>query len=182
MSKRFVVAAVLAAVMLVGAAGKASALPESPVHPGGLGIGVLWGMGFADGHSTSNIALSLKHPAMPIFWGISLQLRENWMGFGVTGDAYWWGGYLVDTIFGWYLGLGLYGNFAAYTGSGPDEAWLGLGGRLPMGLTFQPFDPLEIFLTLAPSLGVRIGTGGGADDFAFDDSFFNFEFGIRLWF
>jgi len=71
----------------------------------------------------------------------------------------------------WFIRLGLYG-----------KVWLGditgfdVGARVPIGLSWQPIKLFELFLDVAPSIGVYIlngfGLGGGWDG----------ELGIRLWF
>jgi len=182
MKKRVVIGIVLAAVLATVPVTQTFA--DSPVHPGGLGIGVLWGMGWggSDWGSASNIALSLKLPTMPVFWGINLGIGNNWFSIGVQGDVYFMGGYLVDTLLGWFLGFGLYGNFGTSTASGVDAAIIGFGARLPIGLTFQLANFFEIFLNMAPTLGLGIWTAGSGSGLEFPHGgIFNFEIGLRLW-
>ncbi|MDR2542957.1 MAG: hypothetical protein LBC80_05865 [Treponema sp.] len=142
------------------------------VHPGGLGIGVMWGGHLDDGFTgNEGAALSLKLPNNPFFWGVSVNKGPT---IGVQGDRYFFGSKLIPTL-GWYLGLGGYGSI--YLG---DIAALEFGLRAPLGLTFQPIDLLEIFVTLAPSLGISIITG---DDGDIDFPHFRWpvEIGIRIW-
>ena len=174
MKKKLVLAVAFAAVLTTGT------VLASPVHPGGLGIGALWGgsVGGGGNFGFGNVALSLKLPTVPIFWGVTLNIHNDWMAVGVQGDYYFMGGYLVGDILGWYLGLGAFGNF----GFGSNVSFVGFGGRVPIGLTFQPISLLEVFLTLAPQVGGRVWISGNYSGFQFPQgSFFNFELGLRLW-
>ncbi|MCL2232356.1 MAG: DUF3996 domain-containing protein [Treponema sp.] len=181
MKKKLVLIVTLAALMTVGAAGNLFA--ESPVHPGGWGIGAIWGsdVGGERGYrSTNNLAFSLKIPDVPIFWALDLSVTSDWTRIGVQGDYYLAGGFFVSDILGWFLGIGFYGNFMF----GNDIGAVGFGARLPIGLTFQPIDILEVFLNIAPRLGGTFWTTGHHDGFRFPDDrgFFGFELGLRLWF
>jgi hypothetical protein len=93
---------------------------------------------------------------------------------GVQGDRYLMGSMLMP-ILGWYLGLGGYGNIIL-----GDNVALGFGLRAPIGLTFQPIPVLEIFATIAPSLGIHIWTGGDGD-IDFPHFRMPVEIGIRVW-
>lgn len=182
MKKKLVVAVALAAVLATVPVTQTFA--DSPVHPDGLGIGVLWGMGWGgSGYGgASNIALSLKLPTMPVFWGINLGVGNHWFSIGVQGDVYFMGGYLVGDMLGWFLGFGLYGNFGTSTGSGTDVAIIGFGARLPIGLTFQLANFFEIFLNMAPTLGLGVWTAGPNSGLEFPHGgIFNFEIGLRIW-
>ena len=171
--KKLVLGVVLAAILATG-----TAAADSPVHPDGLGIGILWGSSFGGYGYGGNIALSLKVPSMPIFWGITARIQEHWTAIGVQGDVYIMGSYFVGDILGWFLGIGGYGNF----GFGNNNAAIGLGVRLPIGLTFQPIPLLEIFANITPQIGLAIWTGGdGGIDFP-HGGLFGFEIGLRLWF
>jgi len=176
LKKKLVLGAVLATVMATGTAF------ASPVHPDGLGIGILWGGNAGWGRNSSfnagNVALSLKLPAVPVFWGINLGFGNHWFSIGVQGDVYILGSELLPTL-SWFLGLGGYVNFTTGTGNYNDWAHIGLGARLPIGLTWQPVSIFELFLNLAPSLGIHIhtrgdgnvGLGGGIGG----------ELGLRVW-
>jgi hypothetical protein len=146
----------------------------------GLGIGVIWDSGGGWGSSGTvghNGALSLHLPNVPVYWGISFG------GFGPFGDIVWLGVSgdflplvnnqpLVKNIgLSWFIRLGLYGKILLGDITGFD-----VGARVPIGLSWQPIKVFELFLDVAPSIGVHIldgfGLGGGWDG----------EFGIRLWF
>ena len=168
--KKLVLGVVLAAILATG-----TAVADSPVHPDGLGIGVLWGGSAYSGNFNNNVALSLKLPSVPIFWGIRLGLGSEHFWLGLQGDYYFLGGELIPTL-SWFLGLGGYIN--AWFG---DAAAIGFGVRLPIGLTWQPINVFELFLNLAPQLGGRIHTYGDGG-FSFPHGgFFGFEIGLRFW-
>ncbi|MCL2233134.1 MAG: hypothetical protein FWB99_08670 [Treponema sp.] len=177
MKKKLVIVAALAAVMTVGMTDR---LFASPVHPGGWGVGVLWGSSFGDNAfaDNSNIALSLKAPAMPVFWGIRVGTGGGDLRLGLQGDVYILGSEIIPTL-SWFLGVGAYGNI--WLG---DDFALGFGARLPIGLTWQPLNVLEIFLNVAPQLGGFLYTAGdGGFEFPDDGAgFFGFEIGVRVWF
>jgi opacity protein-like surface antigen len=170
--KKLLCLVVLAAVIATGTAF------AQDVHPSGFGIGALWG-GAVDNGFHHNVALSLKIPDMPVFWGISGRFSDSWSQIGVQGDVYLMGSYLVDTLLGWFFGVGLYGNF----GFNDHAAVIGFGGRFPVGLTIQPVELLEIFFNAAPQIGGGIWVSGDNSGFDFPrGGFFNFEIGLRFWF
>ena len=151
----------------------------SPVHPGGLGLGVLWGSAVGgtggDFSDNNNVAFSLKLPTVPIFWGIRLGGFADTLWVGIQGDHYFLGGQLVPTL-SWYLGVGAYCHF--WMG---DDFALSFGGRLPIGLTWQPISLLEVFANIVPQIGGFIYTGSdGGFDFP-HGGFFGFELGFRVW-
>jgi hypothetical protein len=164
------------AFVLVLSAGSAFAVQD------GFGIGVLGsgGMGWGRDGGIGGAALSLKLPGMPIYWGVDFNLEGN-NGFwiGATGDFI----HLVDNQslvkdigLSWFIRAGLYGKVFI----GGNNLALDAGVRLPIGLSWQPIRLLEVFLDVAPSIGLgvsfgnpaRLSLGGG----------FVGEFGIRLWF
>ena len=150
----------------------------SPVHPDGLGIGVLWGGTTGTGGGfNNNVALSLKVPAVPVFWGISFGGLGGNSGFsiGVKGDYYLLGSELIPTL-GWFLGVGAYVNM--WFGN---NAAIGFGGRIPIGLTWQPISIFELFGNLVGTLGTGIYTAGGGGIMGFRGGIGG-EIGIRLWF
>ena len=171
MKKKVIIAIALAAILVTGTAFAAD------VHPNGLGIGALWGgnaVWGGNGTIGNSVALSLKVPSVPIFWGISFHLGGA-LSLGVQGDSYILGSQLIPTL-SWFLGIGGYVNLVL-----GNEAYIGLGARLPIGLTWQPIDILEIFLNVAPSLGLGFWTAGNGG-IHFPDGGIGWELGIRLWF
>jgi hypothetical protein len=137
-----------------------------------LGIGVMgrWS-GLWDGIGYPGAALSLKVPGVPIFWGINLGFDSNYFSIGVSGDKYFMEGALVSDIkLHYFIGLGLWADL---TRAG--DTYLSFGARLPIGLSWHLVDPVEIFLDVAPSLGVSI------NPFHFPAGGWPIELGIRLW-
>ena len=151
-----------------------------------------WGVGFVASLSSNwntldsgywDVGLSLKAPQSPVFWGINLDLRDNVFGLGLTGDRYIIERVLIKEVnFGWFLGVGGYGNFWS-SGSGDFSAtYLGLGGRLPVGVYIMPVDFFEGFVNIAPSIGLELGFGKHVDDkFKFPAGRFGVEVGARFW-
>jgi hypothetical protein len=169
MKKKLLLALVLASILTAGTAF------ASPVHPGGLGIGALWGGSFDNG-IISNAALSLKLPVSPIFWGVRFGLGGDNFWMGLQGDSYLIGTPLTKSL-SWFLGVGAYVN--AWFG---DVAGIGFGLRVPFGLTWQPVRFFEAFMNIAPQLGAYVQTGGNNGGFFFPrGGFFSYEVGLRLW-
>jgi hypothetical protein len=142
-------------------------------HPDGLGIGLDLTYGYNGGLGP---ALSLKLPSIPIFWTLSMGISSEWFLLMATGDYYFIDKPLVPDIdLGWYLGLGLYFNLMTWKGG---DLGLGLGARLPIGLSWQPrqVDILELFFDVAPSLGLALAP------VYFPQWDVNVDFGIRFWF
>ena len=149
----------------------------------GFGIGVVGGFGGgwgAVGTVAGGGALSLKLPGVPVYWGINLDIWGDGMWVGLTGDFI----HLIDNkpivkaiALNWFIRGGLYGKVFI----GGSSLGLDIGARLPIGLSWQPIKLIELFLDVAPSIGlgmsfnpdgVGLGVGGGWAG----------ELGIRLWF
>jgi hypothetical protein len=142
-------------------------------HPGGTGIGVVGG----GGRAGSNVGLSLKVESMPPFWGINLRMNKNYFGLGVSGDYYLVDKPLVPNInLGWFFGIGGYVNMAFYDDTYTDRMWLGIGARIPIGLSWQPAKFFEIFAGLVPDIGLGIVPELG--NFVWN---VNGELGVRVW-
>jgi hypothetical protein len=159
-----------AAICIVGfVLGTAGAFAD---HPDGWGLGVVFGGG-VDGWGPS---LSLKAPQLPIFWAINLGFGKNYFGLGVSGDYYFIDKkFPTDINLNWYLGVG---GYATMWGFNDDKFGLALGARVPVGLSWQFLKHGEIFLEIAPQLGLEV-----APDFRFpQSSFFNAALGARFWF
>ncbi|MFP3089244.1 hypothetical protein LQZ21_02835 [Treponema sp. TIM-1] len=150
-------------------------------HPSGTGIGLDFRYGVTGGFGP---ALSLKLPVVPVYWGIGLGIDRNWFGLNVTGDYYFIDKVLVPEInLGWYLGLGGYTGLWIWQDN-YHPAWakdddldmsLTMGLRFPIGLSWQPLDFLEVFMDVAPSLGLWV------IPFRFPDWDVNFDLGVRFW-
>jgi hypothetical protein len=133
-------------------------------HPSGFGIGAQggWSGGVGGG-------LTLHIPSVPIFWTVDVDLG----GLGVAGDFYIFDQPLVPAAkLGWYLGGGAYGYFGVWG----DEVAIAAGARLPIGLSWQPLDFLEVYLQVVPSIGLQILPGIGLWP-----NFFGGNLGIRVW-
>ena len=183
--KKAVIGVVLAAILTTGTAF------ASPVHPDGLGIGIMGGFGTG---GVGSAALSLKLPTLPVFWGINAGFWTHGFSLGVQGDVYLRGSMLVDDVLGWFFGLGGYVGFASHSdetvirgGVQHTRSWtrIGFGLRAPIGLTVQLIELLEVFVNLAPSVGINIFS----NDNAWDDRYSGVglgvglggELGLRFW-
>jgi hypothetical protein len=150
-------------------------------------------------------ALSLKAPALPVYWGLNLKIGSDYFSAGATGDFYFLDGLLIpikgNDGFGYFIGVGGYLGFGRWRGG--SYSWqgrnynygrtsLGLGARIPVGLNVViPVSKIkfEAFLDVVPSLGLDfffwdrdyIDRVGNRDVVGFG---FNIggEFGIRVWF
>jgi hypothetical protein len=144
-------------------------------HPNGFGIGVQGGTSntWEGGGFNNGGALSLKFPSIPIFWAARLDIWSDYFLLSVSGDNY-----IIDQSFikgiglNWYLGIGL----GAGIGLG-DPLALGVSGRVPIGLSWQPIPLLEIYLQVVPHLGVAI-----LPVFHFPYGGWGGDLGIRIWF
>jgi hypothetical protein len=139
-----------------------------------LGIGIIGGgyINFSGGNHSGGAGLSLKVPNVPIFWAFYLP-SFNPLSLGISGDHYLAEGVLVSDInLHWFAGLGGWLNLGGFD----SNLWLSLGARVPLGLSWHIVDFLEVFLNVAPSLGLQITPSPG---------FYGFlpvELGVRFWF
>jgi opacity protein-like surface antigen len=144
-------------------------------HPDNkLGIGVMagWYGGWGSG-GLAHTALSLKIPNVPIFWGANFSFSSNHFSLGVFGDKYFIERVLVSDIgLHWYVGVGAWVNL----GFG-DASDLSAGARLPIGLSWHMLDFLELFMDVAPSLGIKI-----IPEIYFPAGGWPIELGVRFWF
>jgi hypothetical protein len=142
-------------------------------HPKGLGVGVVGGANFSSDGSGSDIGLSLKLPSMPIFWALQLSINDS-IALGVSGDKYLIDKELLkegDFRLDWYAGIG------GYAGLGiGDVTHASIGARVPIGLSWHITREFELWLGLAPSLGITL-----APELNFPDFFFASELGLRIW-
>ena len=156
-------------------------------HPPGLGVGVVgqYDIAWDNYVRAPGVALSLKAPHLPIYWGLSLALRDNGFGISVIGDRYLIDSNLVRELnLGWYLGIGAYTGVFGYTGSESGFS-LRTGARVPIGIYIFPVDFFEIFLDVAPSLGLGVylgDRGGRTFPIDFPDGGIGADIGIRFWF
>jgi hypothetical protein len=169
--KKLVLAAFLGLVLSAGAFAE---------HPGGWGIGVLgrWGWGWdLAGSGIGGAALSLKAPSAPVYWGLSLGIRDHYFGLAATGDYYLIDQTLISGVnFGWYLGLGGFVSFDSWRNFSAFAA----GVRLPIGISWRPVDVVELFLDVAPGLGLGAYFGDKSGLY-FPAGDFPLELGLRFW-
>ncbi|MDR2259313.1 MAG: hypothetical protein LBE14_09220 [Treponema sp.] len=148
-------------------------------HPDGWGVGILgrWGWGWT-GDGAGGAALSLKAPSVPVYWGFSLGFREHYFGLTATGDYYLIDQTLIpEANFGWYLGLGGFASFHIWE----NFSALTAGVRFPIGISWRPLDALELFLDVAPGLGIGAYFGDKSGLY-FPAGEFPLELGLRFWF
>jgi len=142
-------------------------------HPGGFGIGVVGGYSGAwgAGKGYSHYGLSLKVPSIPIYWAVNMHITDDVFSFGLTGDKYILDNKLVPDInLNWFIGVGGWGGITI-----SKELALSIGLRVPIGLSWQPLPLLEIFLDIAPSLGLAI------NPLDFPAGGWPIELGLRFW-
>lgn len=142
-------------------------------HPAGLGVGLVAVSDYGSAGMGSQLGLSLKLRGIPIFWGAHLSFNANYLGLGVTGDRYFNDeGLIREKSFklDWFLGLGGYANLAM--SSSPSAS---LGARLPIGLSWHPTREFEVWLDIAPSLGI------GLSPLSFPNWGVPAEIGVRAW-
>ena len=124
-------------------------------HPDGLGIGVQFngGGGWGSGGFSPGAALSLKVPSLPIFWTVNLEFGSDQFGLGVSGDFYIYDSPLVQEFnLHWYLGFGVGAGLWGFN----DKLGFGASARLPVGLSWQPIDLVEVYLQIVPSIGLQV--------------------------
>jgi len=148
----------------------------------GFGIGVVGGGGGGNGHGNGIVGLSLKTPALPVFWGIYFNFSSGYTGIGITGDYYIIDSPLInktlnnedglyDLKIDWYLGLG--GFFNLY--SSPDTTKFNAGVRVPVGISWHIIRQLEMFAAIAPGIGIS----NWQDNILYLG--INGEIGLRFW-
>jgi hypothetical protein len=160
-------------------------------HPSGWGLGggAEYGAGWdtpTDGRVKG--VLHIKAPALPVYWSVHLDVintgtKDSAFELNFTGDYYIIDKTLsADIGLGWFLGLG---GYLSFYHQGPNTSYksLGAGARLPIGLSWQPLDFLEIFMDIAPSLGARYCFGADApEEFDFPTGGWQGDFAVRFWF
>jgi hypothetical protein len=152
-----------------------AAFADHPDNQLGIGVMFRWGDSLFEKGAThyAGAALSLKVPSIPIFWGINMSFGSNHFGLGVTGDKYFMEGALVPDInLHYFIGLGGWVNMWGFS----DSFGLSFGARLPIGISWHLVDMIEIFLDVAPSLGIRVTPG-----FEFPAGGLPIELGFRIW-
>ena len=158
-------------------------------HPDGLGLGLTSNFGWGEfsenyGSWYFNPGISLKIPHVPVFWGFYGNLKPDSIGFGLSGDYYIIEKSIIDedrtnengtyhVKLDWYLGAGL---------SVDADFWdkvtvYNVGLRVPGGVSWYFIEKFELFVGLAPNIGVWIFEGTTGLRWLI-----NGEIGIRYWF
>ena len=112
-------------------------------------------------------ALTVKLPKLPMVIGVGATIGSGNVNIGITAD--WW--LYQAPLFGIvsiYIGPGLY---VAISQS------VQIGARIPVGFQIFIIEPLELFLELAPQIGVGIG-----DPVSFPEFGIMGAVGFRFWF
>lgn len=137
---------VIAILLLIGVAVSGFSVPRKT----GFAIGGAFALD-PIGTVYPGAALTFKLPVLPPIWGVGFSFGSQAFRLGITGDWWLWNFQLLGPL--WlYLGPGLWVNInIADSGSG-----VGLGLRVPVGLQLWFIEPLELFLEIAPRVGLSI--------------------------
>lgn len=138
------------------------------------GVGAAFTYGLSNGELNAGGALSINTPAIPgTVLNIKLAFDEaEYFNFGVTDD--WWVIQRnVTGILDLYVGLGFYAGFTMIE----QDSDFSLGARAPIGITAKPINELELFLEIAPAMGV-----GFEPDIYFPSWNVQGALGARIWF
>ena len=103
----------------------------------------------------------------PVVFGAGASIGSDVFQIGVTAD--WW--FVLANLFdflNFYVGSGLYGQISNS---------FGLGVRIPIGFQIFIWDPFELFLEIAPALGILIANPIKLPAFGMQGAF-----GFRIWF
>ncbi|GHV78499.1 hypothetical protein AGMMS49944_02900 [Spirochaetia bacterium] len=134
--------------------------------------------------SSGGPGISFKAPKIPLFWDLSLGLKNKWLTIGVSGDYYFQDKTFVEEInLGWFWGIGAYFWFT--NSSTSEDTWSRFSGgiRIPIGISWIFREKLEVFGAWIPHFGV--GFWNGSDSHSgiyFPDGSLAFEVGVRYWF
>ena len=154
-------------------------------RPSGWGLGVLGQYNIAwDGFDRDwGVALSLKAPQYPIYWGVILNIDDSIFGLNFTGDRYLLEENFADDVnFGWYMGLGAYAGFNRYNSARINWTSLRAGARVPIGFYIVPVRFFEAFFHLAPSLGIAAFFGDYPERSIMPEGGMGLDIGVRFWF
>ncbi len=111
-----------------------------------FGIGGAFGIDLAGGTVGPGALLSFKLDEFPAVFGVGARLGEGNFRIGVTADWWLYTTNLVNML-NLYVGPGLFLN----VGTGVFD----VGGRIPVGINMYVIDPLELFLEVAPVIGIE---------------------------
>lgn len=154
------VTALLVAVLLIFAvAGSAS----------GLAIGASYGLNLTGGTVGGGVLLSAQFDSLPFLLGLGFSGGGGSFNIGVTADWILYRAPLAGAL-GLYAGPGLYVDLG--------NNLFDIGARIPVAIYIFPIDIIELFLEVAPTIG--IGFGGGT--VRFPEFALQGAFGFRFWF
>ena len=131
------------------------------------GLGVAFGLNALGDLPGPGIMLSGKVDQLPFLFGVGLTISETYFNLGVTADWHFLRENLTG-ILNYYIGAG------AFIGVGTNN--FALGARLPLALYIFPIEKLEVFLELAPALGI------GFNPVRFPTFNIQGALGFRYWF
>lgn len=118
-----------------------------------FGVGGAFGLDFAGGSVGPGALFSFSPDEIPAVFGVGFSFGTDSFALGVTAD--WWLYYTnLFSIVALYIGPGAYVDINIANGA----ARLGAGLRIPVGLQAWVLDPLELFLEVAPTFGLKNGT------------------------
>ena len=163
------------AIALVAILGAGTAFADN--RPSGFGIGVV-GAGHSGWTGGGGIGFryGLALAAADTYWGIQLAGFGSNLFIGVTGDFLtFMSGSIGGGPVGWYIDGGLFANVLL-----GNNLTLGGGARLPIGLSFNFNDFIDIWLAAVPSIGVSVTTGGNTNIGL--GGGWGPEIGLRVWF
>jgi len=138
------------------------------------GLGPAFTFGFDGNQANAGAVLSINTPAIPgTVQNVRLAFNEtDYFSFSVSDD--WW--VVQENITGgldFYVGLGFYTGVTIID----KKADFSLGARVPVGLSFKPINFMELFLEVAPAMGV-----GFKPTIYFPSWNVQAAIGLRLWF
>ena len=118
-----------------------------------------WGIGVEGGYGLGtvpggNAMLTMKLDNLPLF-GVGLAGDSSNLSLGLTAD--WW--LMKETLAD---SLILYVGPGAYAGFQSDKS-ISVGGRVPIGVQVYPLKWLELFIEVAPRVGVTFSSSPGID-------------------
>ena len=114
----------------------------------GVGAAFFFNLSNLDG--LDGAALNISHPVIPgTILGVRAQFADESFSIGVYDDWWLYRTHLAGAV-SLYLGPGFFFNVSNAGG----ESQVDFGGRLPIGLQFFPIKPIELFIEIAPTLGV----------------------------
>lgn len=140
----------------------ASAAVSAAGGPAGhAGLGVYGSFGRSAGALGGGIGVTFKWADFPVV-GVQYNVADDSSRFNASVDYLVLDGEPIGSLFGYFIGAGLYGGVAATVDSETD---FDFGLRFPFGLQFWPIKKLEFYLS--PVLSVPLYPtptfGGGVE-------------------